>query len=88
MPKSAVRCDDGQTLSDRSIEDRIVWRILQPDIDDVNRIEASVAKVPGNPRREIRVQQEPHAGRETGTSRSFTAAAAYSRAASTSARSR
>jgi len=48
------------------------------------------ARVKGATRggRQVRVQQQPHAGRAMGTSRSLTTAAAYSRAASTSSRSR
>lgn len=38
--------------------------------------------------RQIGVEEQPHAGRVIGTSRSSTIAAAYSRAASTSSRSR
>ena len=72
----------------RSIEDHLVRRTKHADVVDVADFVAGDCQSLKQMGREIRVEQEPHAGRAIGTSRSFTIADAYSRAAVTSSRSR
>lgn len=60
----------------------------EPDLVDMPGDMASVGQRGDELRREVRVEQELHAGRAIGTSRSLTMAAAYSSAAVTSSRSR
>jgi hypothetical protein len=62
--------------------------VQQPHIGDVVGVETGLGEGDGERGREVGIQQESDAGRASGTSRSLTIAAAYSRAASTSARSR
>lgn len=70
------------------VEDLVVARGHEVDVSHMDGIEAGVSEPGDDTRCEVGVEEELHAGRETGTSRSFTAAAAYSSAASTSSSSR
>lgn len=83
-----VRRDDNQVRLGGVVKDHRVGRGQQPEVGNVRRLVPGVDQSTDQLRREVRVQQEGHAGRAIGTSRSFTIAAAYSSAASTSARSR
>jgi hypothetical protein len=75
-------------LGNGPIEDLVVGRGDHSHVDDMHGNETRGAQAHRDPRREVRVEQELHAGRASGSSRSFTASAAYSSAAKMSARSR
>ena len=53
-------------------EDFIVCRRQQAEVANVTRVVTGVAKSLDKLRREVRVEEQPHAGRTTGSSRSFT----------------
>lgn len=84
----AVCSDDDEALKDGTVEDLRVGGSGEADVRDVGGVEPSVAQGSEKPRRQVGVDQEPHAGRATGTSRSLTITDAYSRAARMSSRSR
>lgn len=86
--KIAVSGDHHVAVRGGADEDYGVGGTDQPELHDMSDLESDVAQCLTEPRRQVRVEQEPHAGRAIGTSRSFTIAAANSRAASTSGRSR
>jgi hypothetical protein len=69
-------------------EDLLVRGGVESEVGYVRCFLTGVAQPCDELWREVCVLQEPHAGRAIGTSRSFTTAAAYSSAATTSARSR
>ena len=72
----------------RSVEDLDVGGSKQPDVIDVPRDMAGPDQALDQSRGQVGIEQELHAGRAIGTSRSFTIAAAYSNTAVTSSRSR
>jgi hypothetical protein len=80
--------DDHVAVGRGPVEDRLIARMDQVDIADVACLETGFVEPGSNAWGEVRVEQQPHAGWATGSSRSFTMAAAYSSAASTSSRSR
>ena len=84
----AIGGHNDTAISGRSIEDFLIASRQQPERSDMDRIEARSDEQPSKPRREVRVQQQLHAGRDKGASRSFTTTDAYSSVAYTSARSR
>ena len=78
--------DDTMLVGD-ALQDHRIACVSKSDIEHVHRVVAGLDQRLGDARRQVRVKQQPHAA-GTGSSRSDTAAAAYSKAASTSARSR
>src|SRR4051812_33263676 len=61
-----------------ALEDLFIRSGKQSQLCNVSRVVSAVAKTPDQLRGQVRVEQESHAGRATGSSRSFTTAAAYS----------
>ena len=86
--KVAVGGDDGEAIGDCVVEDLGVGLRDQVQVPDMGHVVTRITKRLKESRRQVCVEQKPHAGRATGTSRSFTTTDAYSRAASTSSRSR
>ena len=80
--------DHRVVMLDRPVEYRLVRGRDQPDIADVDRLGSDGAQRDRDSRRQVCVDQQLHAGRATGTSRSLTRAAPYSSAAVTSSGSR
>ena len=70
------------------IEDQRILSIEEIQVTDVSNVVAGVGELYQDTRRQVGVEQKPHAGRAIGTSRSLTTAAANSSAARMSARSR
>ena len=90
-PKSLSAETITSALARGIVEDAPVGCRQQAYIADVNRLQPGLAQGDGNPRRQVGVDEEAHdgyAGWASGSSRSCRAAAANSRAARTSARSR
>ncbi len=71
-----------------SRQDRGVGGGEHPEIADVDDVVAGLCQMGKELREQVGVEDDPHAGLAAGTSRSLTIAAAYSRAARTSSRSR
>lgn len=86
-PEVAVGGHHHQRVGHCSVEDLVVAGGNEAKIRNMDGVEPGGSELLGEAGCQVRVQEELHA-LATGTSRSFTAAAAYSSAASTSARSR
>src|SRR4051794_39784017 len=84
----AVGGDDHAAVGPSGVEDRLVGGGEQAEVRDVGCLVARCSEDRFQARREVRVEQELHAGRDNGTSCSLTTAAANSSAARTSACSR
>lgn len=80
--------DDNPIVLQRDIEDPLVVGILQAELSDGDGVVAGSPQPVRDARRQVGVDEESHAGRVSGSSRSCTAAAAYSSAAVMSSASR
>ena len=88
LPEVAVSRHDDEVVGDGAVEDLFVRGGHHVQVGDVACVVAGRAKPFCDPRRQVGVDEQPHAGRATGTSRSLTAAAANSSAPQMSSRSR
>jgi len=91
LAEIAVSGDDHQGAGGGIVEDGPVGCREQPYVADMDGLQSGFAQGGGDFRRQVGVDEETHAGYAewaSGSSRSCTAAAANSRAARTSARSR
>lgn len=87
-PEVWIGRDDDAALLGSAVEDQGIRSRRQALVTDMDRIMTGRAEQIGHARRQARVNQEPHAPRRMGSSRSRRASAAYSRAALTSSASR
>ncbi len=87
-PEVGVMGDDHPVGADCEVDDLVVGSVADPDVSDVNGIVTRSCQQPCDTGLQICVDDKVHAGRVSGSSRSWTAAAAYSRAAGMSAGSR
>jgi hypothetical protein len=91
LAEICVGGDDHQPVRSRIIQDGLVSSSDQANVGDVDGLESRTAQQGRDSGREVGVNQEPHdgyAGWASGNSRSCTAAAANSKAARMSSRSR
>jgi hypothetical protein len=80
--------NDNPIVGQCSIEDRVVVGVLKADLTDGDGVMTGQPQTVSDIGRQVRIDEEPHAGRVSGSSRSCTAAAAYSSAAMMSSNSR
>lgn len=86
-PKSVSGHNDAIGV-DRVVDNLAVWSLRKADLADCDCVVTLRCQQARQTRRDVAVYQEPHACRVSGSSRSCTAAAAYSRAAGMSSPSR